>query len=73
MMAAWMTMVLMEIDVSASFSQVSFSSSFSGVMVVLVKIYSGGRAPPYQDVNKVIFLMKRGETPRFHCMQPSFS
>jgi hypothetical protein len=35
-------MVLMEID--ASFSQVSFCSSFDGVIVLFVKIYGGGSA-----------------------------
>jgi hypothetical protein len=36
------------------FSQVSFSSSFNGVMVVLVKIY-GGRALPCQDGNEIVY------------------
>ena len=49
MTGAWMMMVLMEIDAMDSLSQVSFSYPFNGVVVVL-KIYGGGRAPPCGDV-----------------------
>jgi hypothetical protein len=48
-------MVLMEID--ASFSQVSFCSSFDSVIVVFVKIYgggSGGKTPSCHDGNEIV-------------------
>jgi hypothetical protein len=50
-------LVLIEIDVGASFSQVSLPYPFNGVMVVLVKIYGGGMAAGLQRAKMGMILL----------------